>query len=295
MPCSRLDPIRFCPSSHKSLNPNSFESVDRVLSTGNQESVRLQQLRLEGIVMDIPAPCRTLYIRNLPEKLNKQRLRRLLHAAFSPHGRIVWIVAEHILKLRGQAFITFETQASATTAMRAMHATEFMGKQIVVTYSKNVSDRGGSKKLGGDSDLSRTERAKKRRDEKARKVEEENKKLNMQVEDVNVPVINPPEPGLVPNPTLVPPAPIMIPNRILFIENLPEKIGTDNQQSMGDVLTNLFARFSGFVEVRTVPGKASLAFVEFGTETESAVALGGLQDHEIGDPPQQMRVSFAKK
>ncbi|CDF35859.1 \Probable U2 small nuclear ribonucleoprotein B\\\, partial [Chondrus crispus] len=105
--------------------------------------------------MDANPPCRTLYVRNLPDKLAKAKLRRLLHAAFTPHGHVVWIVAEKTLKLRGQAFITFEQQSSATQALRKTHATEFLGRVLSVTYARAVSDRAASAKLGGDSALSR--------------------------------------------------------------------------------------------------------------------------------------------
>lgn len=76
-------------------------------------------------------------------------------------------------------------------------------------------------------------------------------------------------------------------NRILFVENL----------TVGSVerLQPLFARFAGFVEVRGVPGKTGIAFIEYGTDSEAAVALGGLQGHMIGEPPKPLSISFAKK
>lgn len=235
--------------------------------------------------MDTPAPCRTLYIRNLPEKLKKIRLRRLLHAAFSPYGRIVQIVAEKSLKLRGQAFLTFENQTGATSALRKLHATSFMGKQIVVTYARELSDAAGSPKLGGDSDLTRKKRAAKRKEESAAK--------KARLDETP----KPEEPEIKPTPDEPPPQiPAAPPNRILFLQNLPGKITVDGKDvSKAEGLSDLFTRFSGFVEVRMVPGKEDIAFVEFSSEAESAVALGGLQGHLVGTPQQPLNISFAKK
>lgn len=244
--------------------------------------------------MDANPPCRTLYVRNLPEKLPKAKLRRLLHVAFTTYGHIVWIVAEMTLKLRGQAFITFEQQSSATTALRKMHGTEFMGKQISVTYAKSVSDHAASKKLGGDSTLSRKARAAKRKSEgeEAARAAAELAQKQQAAQAAALPgdgVLAADEPP----PQIVAPLP---PNRVLFVENLPEK-GAEGAKkvAVATLLTDLFARFAGFVEVRTVPGKDGIAFVEFSADAEAAVAMGGLNGHAVGDPPVPMKVTFAKK
>ena len=54
------------------------------------------------------------------------------------------------------------------------------------------------------------------------------------------------------------------PNKILFVRNLPEDYGFDS-------LTAIFTRFPGFKEVRDVPGRAGIAFVEYET-TDGAIA-----------------------
>lgn len=246
--------------------------------------------------MDAIAPCRTLYIRNLPENLNKTKLRRLLHAALSAYGHIVWIVAEKSIKLRGQAFVTFEHQSSATAALRKMHAAEFMGRQIAVTYAKSESDRAQSPNLGGDSTLSRKQRATKRREEAAEASRVASEQVDQRLAQESAPM---PGEGVLatddPPPLLEVP---VVPNRILFVENLPKEMGEQEGGKplpVATALTDLFARFAGFVEVRTVPGKDGIAFVEFGEESESAVAMSGLQGHPLGIDSMPMKVSFAKK
>ena len=76
------------------------------------------------------------------------------------------------------------------------------------------------------------------------------------------------------------------PNTILFLQNLAA--GTTEA-----TLISMFKQFQGFKEVRLVPGKADIAFVEYDTELESGVAKQSLHGYRIGD--REMKVTFAKK
>ena len=55
-----------------------------------------------------------------------------------------------------------------------------------------------------------------------------------------------------------------------------------------------FFRFQGFKEVRLVPGRHDIAFVEFENEVQSAAARDSLQGFKI-TPTHAMKISFAKK
>lgn len=46
------------------------------------------------------------------------------------------------------------------------------------------------------------------------------------------------------------------PNKILFIRQVPDDYGVE-------ALTAIFSRYPGFKEVRTVPGRKGIAFVEY--------------------------------
>lgn len=266
--------------------------------------------------MEAPVPGRTLYVRNLPEKLPKQRLRRLLHAAFSAHGRVVWIVAEKTMKLRGQAFITFERQAGATAALRALQSADFMGRPLVVAYARQETDRAGGIAFGGDGTETVKQRAARRRTERkkwderqgaghgeagvtaasAANGDNEKNAMDPIATGAGVAVIG----GMDANEAKVMAAPVQVvmpPNNILFVENVPAKAyNEDGDEVTGaESLKGLFARFSGFLEVRSVPGKDDIAFVEYSTDADAAVAMSGLNQHQLGDPPQSIRVNFAKK
>lgn len=49
------------------------------------------------------------------------------------------------------------------------------------------------------------------------------------------------------------------PNKILFLQNVPEDYGVDD-------LTGIFGRFESFREIRLVPGRRGIAFVEYDDE-----------------------------
>lgn len=77
------------------------------------------------------------------------------------------------------------------------------------------------------------------------------------------------------------------PNNILFLTNLPEET---NEM----MLTMLFNQFPGFKEVRLVPGRHDIAFVEFDNEFQSGAAKDALQGFRV-TPTHAIKITFAKK
>jgi U2 small nuclear ribonucleoprotein B'' len=77
------------------------------------------------------------------------------------------------------------------------------------------------------------------------------------------------------------------PNQILFLTNLP-----DETSEM--MLSMLFNQFPGFKEVRLVPNRHDIAFVEFENEVQSGAAKDALQGFKITQS-HAMKISFAKK
>lgn len=55
-----------------------------------------------------------------------------------------------------------------------------------------------------------------------------------------------------------------------------------------------YCRFPGFKEVRLVPNRHDIAFVEFENELQSGAAKDALQGFKI-TPTHAMKISFAKK
>jgi RNA recognition motif-containing protein len=77
------------------------------------------------------------------------------------------------------------------------------------------------------------------------------------------------------------------PNNILFIQNLPEETTQDD-------LREVFEVHAGLVEIRTIPSKKDIAFVEFADEAAATVAKDALHNFKI-DGETKMKVTYARK
>ncbi|KAG5460768.1 MAG: hypothetical protein BJ554DRAFT_7142, partial [Olpidium bornovanus] len=75
-------------------------------------------------------PNQTIYVRNLPEKLQKEELKRCLYELFSAYGRIMDIVALKTEKMRGQAFVVFREVSSAAASLKALNGFMFFEKPM---------------------------------------------------------------------------------------------------------------------------------------------------------------------
>jgi len=82
----------------------------------------------------------TLYVNNLNDKLSKNELKKNLYYWYSQFGHVLDIVALKTSKMRGQAFVIFEDQNSATEALHASKEKLFFGKAMNASYAKTESD-----------------------------------------------------------------------------------------------------------------------------------------------------------
>lgn len=247
--------------------------------------------------MDV-RPNHTIYVNNLNEKIKKDELKKSLYAIFSQFGQILDIVAMKTLKTRGQAFVVFKEISSATNALRSMQGFPFYDKPMRIQYSKRDSDI--IAKMKGT--FVERPKKKKREDEEEEPQGKKKKKVPAKSSVVAMAnqkaVINTPlktmQPAAVPAPLMQPQAPVapaIIPEQppchILFLTNLP----AETNEMM---LSMLFNQFPGFKEVRLVPGRHDIAFVEFENDVQSAAAKEALQGFKI-TPTNAMKITFAKK
>uniref|UniRef100_A0A2A4J5K2 RRM domain-containing protein n=1 Tax=Heliothis virescens TaxID=7102 RepID=A0A2A4J5K2_HELVI len=221
------------------------------------------------MTMDI-RPNHTIYINNLNEKIKKEELKKSLYAIFSQFGQILDIVALKTLKMRGQAFVIFKEISSATVALRSMQGFPFYDKPMRIQYSKTDSDV--IAKVKG------TFQERPKRPKMPKGLDESRKKKK----DANRAGIHGGQAGMLNNVNAEQP-----PNQILFLTNLP-----DETSEM--MLSMLFNQFPGFKEVRLVPNRHDIAFVEFANEMQSAAAKEALQGFKI-TPTHAMKITFAKK
>ncbi|KAF7886158.1 hypothetical protein BTUL_0075g00320 [Botrytis tulipae] len=242
-----------------------------------------------------PPPNATLYVNNLEESIKPAALIEALTELFSEYGTILEIVAKTNLKAKGQAFIVFEDVESATKAIEDIQGFELFGKEMRIAYAKTRSDA-SVKREGGHEELEVHKR--RRLAEKERKKAAE---LTLRP-TTGPPLANPADLAARPikatrgaglkssNPAAaaVVPDEYLPPNKILFVQNLPEEYDVD-------MLTSIFGRFEGFREVRLVPGRKGIAFVEYETETGSIGAKENTAGMALGDEQKVIKVTYQRQ
>merc|ERR1739844_895459 len=228
---------------------------------GNSKKQEIQNVCAFIQKLKMERPNHTIYINNLNEKVKKEDLKKSLYAIFSQFGQILDIVALKTLKMRGQAFVIFKEVPSAVAAIKSMQGFPFYDKPMRIAFARSDSD--ANAKMKGTF----TERPK--------KAPAESKKAKKRAAKAEAAAQGRGGVGDAP------------PNQILFLTNLPEET---NEM----MLSMLFNQFPGFKEVRLVPGRHDIAFVEFENELQSTAARDALQGFKI-TPNASMKISFAKK
>jgi len=264
---------------------------------------------------EIP-PRETVYVNNLNEKIGQEELKKSLYACFTQFGPILDIVALKNLKMKGQAFVVFRDISSATQAVRQMQGFPFYDKPMQISYAKTKSDA-AAKFDGTYEEKQKEERAVKRKAEREAKASAAVKRqaTGGAASTAAAAADGAPSAGAgagdgpsaaaaadtagagsssggasgagAPPPLAAAQPTVALPNAILFVENLPEAV---NEM----MLSMLFQQFPGYKEVRLVPGKQGIAFVEFEGEAQSGVAMSGLQGFKI-TPQNLMKISYAKR
>ncbi|KAJ3272412.1 hypothetical protein HDV01_005595 [Terramyces sp. JEL0728] len=215
-------------------------------------------------------PQATLYIRNLNEKLGMNTMKMALEAIFSQFGRIVETRVKKHIKHRGQAYVSFESSEIAAFALSKAQGFPLFEKPMDVQFAREpsfaVTALDGKEKL---------EQHKRKREEV-----KSNRKTEV------VPVQKKPKKKTGED--------SLPPNAILFVQNLPP--GT-TEQMLNSMFSQYYMtnyRFGGFIEVRLIPGKSDIAFVEYESEMESTLAKQSLNGYRITQD-REMKVTFAKK
>lgn len=78
------------------------------------------------------------------------------------------------------------------------------------------------------------------------------------------------------------------PNKILFVQNLPDDYDVDG-------LTAIFGSFEGFREVRLVPGRKGIAFVEYEAEAGAISAKENTAGMALGEENKVIKVVYQRQ
>jgi U2 small nuclear ribonucleoprotein B'' len=181
---------------------------------------------------------------------------KALETLFSSFGKILDIKAKRNIPHRGQAFISYATQELADKVKNELQGYELFGKKLDIQYAREESFA-VSKEFGVLEEHKR-----KRKEIKAARGPKEKRIKSMEESMAH-------------------------PNAILFVQHIPK-------DTTSEFLESLFRQFNGFKEVRMVPGKPDIAFVEYENERFSSVAKKTLHGYRI-NAELEIKVSFAKK
>lgn len=163
------------------------------------------------------------------------------------------------IRRKGQAWIVYESAESSQTALDNLNGQIFQGKQLEIAFSKNESHatlmRKGfpiKRRVSEPSDDTEPKRS--------RGLPTVDSFFSNERQDRSAA-------------TGTSSKAYSRPNRTLLVENLPENFSTSE-------LEGLFKVYTGFVEVRPIPGRG-MAFVEFTDDHRSQVALNKLNGYQL--------------
>jgi RNA recognition motif-containing protein len=219
-----------------------------------------------------------LYVHNLEERVKLDVLKDTLGHVFSDYGTILDIVAKNTYKDKGQAFVVFERSEGAQAAVVDVDGFEIFGKPMKVEIARTVSDATVQQMC--DSDAYQRHRSTRLAD-KMNRIMREPSEVSGQGLKTGDPIAgqiqsadNGPSkphrgsalkssaPG---SAAVLVPDEYLPPNKILFVQNFPDDYNAET-------LTSIFERFDGFREVRMVPGRKGIAFVEYESEQGAITA-----------------------
>lgn len=231
-------------------------------------------------------PNATLYIQNLNERARLKDLKKDLMDLFSPFGHIHNIIVKRSLKMKGQAFVVYDNVETATKALSAMQGHSLYRKPMVIRYARWKSDVIAAREGVLEQErqarmLDREERAKQPRLTRRQLMQQYMTAQAMQ----GAPLMAPATATSLGGTDFT-----VLPSKILFVQNLPQA----EPQVIEERLNGLFSIYGGFKEVRMVPTKRDIAFVEFETELHANTARLAMDRFKI-TPQQEIRVIFAKK
>ncbi|KAI4255578.1 MAG: hypothetical protein L6R42_006666, partial [Xanthoria sp. 1 TBL-2021] len=239
-----------------------------------------------------------VYVKNLEERIKIDDLKEALTEIFSEYGTVIDLIAKKNLKARGQAFVVFEDVESAERAIKEVQGFELFEKPMLLDYAKTRSDATVQKE--GDEEefeLHKRRRLAEKERKQAHQAAEEQKRLKRPAVSTTVDAAaarpakaargaglkssNPAAGAVVPDEYLPP-------NKILFVQNLPEDYDVDG-------LTQIFGRFEGFREVRLVPSRKGIAFVEYEAEAGAISAKESTSGMGLGAESKPIKVTYQRQ
>ena len=226
-----------------------------------------------------------------------------LRELFEEYGNIIDVVAKKNLRAKGQAFIVFDSVDSAQNAIDELQGFDLFGKEISLDFARTKSDvivrrEDGEEGLETHKKHRLAEKGMHIRTwlytcctanmaaERRHAIEAANQQAAKRPAPEAL-AERPSKTAKAANPAAgVIPDEYLPPNKILFLRELPEDYGKE-------ALAAIFGRFAGFKEVRTVPGRKAIAFVEYEDEEGAITAKESTAGMTLGE--KAIRVTFQRQ
>lgn len=263
-----------------SAAPVSYSAAPAVLTTPAQ------------IGAESTDPNETLYVNNLSERVTMKALRTTLQRIFKQYGNVLGVRAYSNTRMRGQAWVIMENKEQASKAMEEVQGFPLFEKPMVVKYAANKSDR-IAKRDGDDFDQHKSARIEdkntRRPEPRPRKKSLKQKKQEREANKASNVQPAPSGPSRIGGPKKVVGIPdeYLPPNSILFVQNIPAGITAEQIQA-------IFQQYPMFQEIRSIPTKPDIAFIEYTDEASAGLAKDGLSNFEI-QPGSKLKVTYARK
>ncbi|KAJ7155901.1 hypothetical protein C8R43DRAFT_998363 [Mycena crocata] len=259
------------------------EAMEDVVAESVAEAVPADAPEAPAVPEEPEYTSETLYIQNLNEKIKIDVLKASLRGLFKSYGEVLDVVAHSNLRMRGQAFVSFSSAEIAKKAMKEVRGFPLYSKPMQISFAKTRSDAVVKK-----MDEENFDAHKARRDEHKKTTRYTNplkqkfraKRLATEMDGAAAA----PAPK---RPNVQMPDEYLPPNKILFLQNLPESVSKDQ-------LVSLFSQYPNLYEVRLIPTKKDIAFVEFLDEASSGVAKDALHNYKL-DGENKIKITFARK
>jgi U2 small nuclear ribonucleoprotein B'' len=231
----------------------------------------------------------SVYVQNLEERVKLETLVDALRTIFSEFGNVVDIVAKKNLRAKGQAFIVYDNAESAKEAIEEINGFDLFEKPMKLALARSRSDK--TVELTGSQEELENHKRHRQAEKDKRKAEEEQRQSNKRASGAadNRPAKAAKSSGLKSTSAAAANSVLdefLPPNKILFVQNLPEDYDIE-------ALTSVFGRFEGFREVRLVPGRRGIAFVEYEAEQGAITAKENTAGLNLGDKP--IKVTYQRQ
>ena len=250
---------------------------------------QLEKIKNEPLLQ----PICTIYVQNINEKVKIVDLKNSLFQLFSSYGEVHEVHAKRNIRQRGQAYVVMNDPSNAEKAIKTLRGYPFFGKPLRLNFAKKEADY--VTKLNGtfDDAILKKRNLRQEVDVKARELKQKRKMIDRLIKlrrqtaqmlglelDQRFGTYNQQSGGIY---------------KILFIERLPKRLKSES-------LSEIFASFHGFIEVRHIADKG-YAFIEFVSDDFAAQALQQVEENNMlvfpsdEDPSERVtaKISFGKK